>query len=129
VLKQNVATRIASKKIAYSRVVVFFANEEEARRCIPKLGDAMWGDFKLCVLLPNTGVSLFTIMDDFKSNQTSVMLATANSVRGLDFERLEAHICPKLVLSVVLCDYFLYSVPNLSLNVTFSRVFIITFLV
>ena len=57
------------------------------------------------------------------------MLATANSVRGLDFERLEAHICPKLVLSVVLCDYFLYSVPNLSLNVTFSRVFIITFLV
>ena len=29
-LQQNVATRIASKKIAYSRVVVFFANEEEA---------------------------------------------------------------------------------------------------
>jgi len=38
-----------SKKIAYPRVVVFFANEEEARRCIPKLGDAIWGDFKLCV--------------------------------------------------------------------------------
>jgi len=77
-----------SKKIAYPRVVVFFANEEEARECMPKLRDAMWGDFKLCVLLPNTGVSPLTIMDDFKSNKNSVMLATANSVRGLDFERL-----------------------------------------
>lgn len=107
-----------SKKIAYPRVVVFFANEEEARQCMPKLRDAMWGDFKLCVLLPNTGVSPLTIMDDFKSNKTSVMLATANSVRGLDFERLDTHFMPtKLVLSVVFSDLFLYSVPNLSMNV------------
>jgi superfamily II DNA/RNA helicase len=74
------------KKISSPRVVIFFPNEEEARGCMPKLRDAMWGDYKLCVLLPNTGVSPLTVMEDFKLNKTSVMLATANSVRGLDFE-------------------------------------------
>lgn len=74
------------KKISSPRVVIFFPNEEEAKECMPKLRDAMWGDYKLCVLLPNTGVSPLTVMEDFKSNKTSVMLATANSIRGLDFE-------------------------------------------
>jgi superfamily II DNA/RNA helicase len=74
------------KKISSPRVVIFFPDEEEAKACMPKLRDAMWGDYKLCVLLPNTGVSPLTVMEDFKLNKTSVMLATANSVRGLDFE-------------------------------------------
>lgn len=77
---------LRKKKISSPRVVIFFPNEEEARACMPKLRDAMWGDYKLCVLLPNTGVSPLTVMEDFKLNKTSVMLATANSVRGLDFE-------------------------------------------
>ncbi len=34
------------------------------------------------------GVNPLTIMDQFKSGQTSVMLATPNSVRGLDFADL-----------------------------------------
>jgi superfamily II DNA/RNA helicase len=74
------------KQISSPRVVIFFPDEEEAKACMPKLRDAMWGDYKLCVLLPNTGVSPLTVMEDFKLNKTSVMLATANSVRGLDFE-------------------------------------------
>ena len=74
-----------SKKIASPRVVIFFPNEKEARECMPKLRDAMWGDFKLSVLLPSTGVSPLSVMEDFKLNKTSVMLATPNSVRGLDF--------------------------------------------
>jgi len=70
------------------RVVVFFPGEEEARAAIEPMRDAMWGEHKLCVLLPNTGVNPLTIMEQFKNGQTSVMLATPNSVRGLDFPNL-----------------------------------------
>jgi len=76
------------KEIQRPRVVIFFPGEDEARSAIVQLRDAMWGDHKLCVLLPNTGVSPLTIMDEFKSGKTSVMLATPNSVRGLDFADL-----------------------------------------
>jgi superfamily II DNA/RNA helicase len=76
------------KEIQRPRVVIFFPGEEEARSAIVQLRDAMWGDHKLCVLLPNTGVSPLTIMDEFKSGKTNVMLATPNSVRGLDFADL-----------------------------------------
>jgi len=78
----------SDKKVASPRVVIFFPGEKEARACMPKLRDAMWGDFKLCVLLPDTGVNPMTVMEDFKQNKTSVMLATPNSVRGLDFAGL-----------------------------------------
>lgn len=70
------------------RVVVFFPDEEQAKNAIEPLRDAMWGEHKLCVLLPKTGVSPLTIMDQFKRNETTVMLATPNSVRGLDFPAL-----------------------------------------
>jgi superfamily II DNA/RNA helicase len=70
------------------RVVVFFPDEEQARAAIAPLRDALWGDHKLCVLLPKTGVNPMTMMDQFKRNETSVMLATPNSVRGLDFPAL-----------------------------------------
>jgi superfamily II DNA/RNA helicase len=70
------------------RVVVFFPDEPQAKAAIEPLRDAMWGEHKLCVLLPKTGFSPLTIMEQFKKNETTVMLATPNSVRGLDFPAL-----------------------------------------
>ena len=67
------------------RVVVFFPDEPQARAAIAPLRDALWGEHRLCVLLPKTGERPLNIMDQFKRNETSVMLATPNSVRGLDF--------------------------------------------
>lgn len=67
------------------RVVVFFPSEEMAKKSIAPLRDALWGEHKLCVLLPKTGVKPLQMMEDFKNGETSVMLATPNSVRGLDF--------------------------------------------
>jgi superfamily II DNA/RNA helicase len=91
---QNYEQQIASAASATAtdaqrpRVVVFFPNESMARAAIEPLRDALWGEHKLCVLLPKTGVSPLGIMEQFKTNQTSVMLATPNSVRGLDFPAL-----------------------------------------
>lgn len=76
------------KEIQRPRVVIFFPGEVEARNAIVQMRDAMWGEHKLCVLLPDTGVNPLAIMEDFKSGKTSVMLATPNSVRGLDFADL-----------------------------------------
>lgn len=67
------------------RVVVFFPNEAVAKEAIVPLRDALWGEHRLCVLLPKTGVNPLQMMEQFKNNQTTVMLATPNSVRGLDF--------------------------------------------
>ena len=67
------------------RVVVFFPDEATAKAAIVPLRDALWGEHKLCVLLPKTGVNPLQMMDQFKNNETTVMLATPNSVRGLDF--------------------------------------------
>ncbi|KAG7360621.1 DEAD/DEAH box helicase domain protein [Nitzschia inconspicua] len=67
------------------RVVVFFPDEAVAKESISPLRDALWGEHKLCVLLPKTGVNPLEMMAQFKNNQTTVMLATPNSVRGLDF--------------------------------------------
>lgn len=78
----------SSKSVQRPRVVVFFPDEVQAKAAIEPLRDALWGDHLLCVLLPKTGFSPLTIMDQFKRNQTSVMLATPNSVRGLDFPAL-----------------------------------------
>jgi superfamily II DNA/RNA helicase len=92
------------------RVVVFFPDEADAKASIESLRDAMWGEHKvrnlvlldslskfvvssllipkLCVLLPKTGVNPLRMMEQFKNNETTVMLATPNSVRGLDFPAL-----------------------------------------
>ena len=78
----------ATANIERPRVVIFFPNEEEARKSMPRLRDALWGDYKLGVLLPNTGVNPLKIMEQFKFNETGVLLATSNSVRGLDFSGL-----------------------------------------
>ena len=67
------------------RVVVFFPDEAQAKAAIEPLRDAMWGEHLLCVLLPKTGFNPITMMEQFKNGETSVMLATPNSVRGLDF--------------------------------------------
>jgi superfamily II DNA/RNA helicase len=78
----------SSKAIQRPRVVVFFPDEVQAKAAIEPLRDALWGDHRLCVLLPKTGFSPMTIMEQFKRNDTTVMLATPNSVRGLDFPAL-----------------------------------------
>jgi superfamily II DNA/RNA helicase len=70
------------------RVVVFFPDEKTAQAAISPLRDALWGEHRLCVLLPTEGVMPLTIMEQFKRNETTVMLATPNSVRGLDFPAL-----------------------------------------
>jgi superfamily II DNA/RNA helicase len=70
------------------RVVVFFPDEAMAKKSIEPLRDSLWGDHKLCVLLPKTGVNPLQMMEQFKNNETTVMLATPNSVRGLDFPAL-----------------------------------------
>lgn len=69
------------------RVVVFFPDEDEARDAIFNLRDAMWGDHKVGVLLPD-GDNPLTIMELFKNGDLSVLLATPNSIRGLDFPAL-----------------------------------------
>jgi superfamily II DNA/RNA helicase len=86
--EETVATGSRNDGIQRPRVVVFFPTEEEAKAAIAPLRDAVWGDHKVCVLLPKTGVNPLQMMDDFKNNETSVMIATANSVRGLDFPAL-----------------------------------------
>eukprot|EP00586_Coscinodiscus_wailesii_P018365 CAMPEP_0172497360 /NCGR_PEP_ID=MMETSP1066-20121228/98777_1 /TAXON_ID=671091 /ORGANISM="Coscinodiscus wailesii, Strain CCMP2513" /LENGTH=612 /DNA_ID=CAMNT_0013270079 /DNA_START=17 /DNA_END=1852 /DNA_ORIENTATION=+ len=70
------------------RIIIFFPSEQAARRATSQLRDALWGDYKLCVLLPFTGVDPAKVVDTFQSGDTSVMLATPNSVRGLDFQGL-----------------------------------------
>jgi superfamily II DNA/RNA helicase len=70
------------------KVVVFFSDEDEARDAILSLRDAMWGEHKLGVLLPNTGTAPLSIMESFKKGDISVLLATPNSIRGLDFPEL-----------------------------------------
>jgi len=70
------------------RIVIFFPSEDEARESMSRLRDALWGDYQLGVLLPNTGVNPLLIMEKFKFNETGVLLATSNSVRGLDFSGL-----------------------------------------
>jgi len=70
------------------RVVVFFPDEVTAKDSITPLRDALWGEHRLCVLLPKTGVSPLQMMEQFKNNETTVMLATPNSVRGLDFPQV-----------------------------------------
>ena len=70
------------------RVVVFFPDEGEARDAIFSLRDAMWGEHKVGVLLPETGQNPLTIMEMFKKGELSVLLATPNSIRGLDFPAL-----------------------------------------
>lgn len=67
------------------RVVIFFPNETMAKKSIAPLRDALWGEHRVCVLLPKTGVNPLQMMEQFKNNETTVMLATPNSVRGLDF--------------------------------------------
>eukprot|EP00980_Cylindrotheca_fusiformis_P008231 scaffold1736_cov127-Cylindrotheca_fusiformis.AAC.45 len=73
------------KSVQRPRVVVFFPDEVIAKSSIAPLRDALWGEHKLCVLLPKTGVNPLQMMEQFKNNETSVLLATPNSVRGLDF--------------------------------------------
>uniref|UniRef100_A0A6V2EIK1 ATP-dependent RNA helicase n=2 Tax=Ditylum brightwellii TaxID=49249 RepID=A0A6V2EIK1_9STRA len=84
----NTTNTTTLTKLQRPRVVVFFPDEAEAQKAISSLRDAMWGDHKLCVLLPNIGVNPLTVMENFKAGETSVMLATPNSVRGLDFPDL-----------------------------------------
>lgn len=70
------------------RVVVFFPDEDEARDAILSLRDAMWGEHKVGVLLPKTGEKPLSIMENFKKGDITVLLATPNSIRGLDFPAL-----------------------------------------
>jgi superfamily II DNA/RNA helicase len=67
------------------RVVAFFPDEATAKASIIPLRDALWGEHRLCVLLPKTGNSPLQMMEQFKNDETTLMLATPNSVRGLDF--------------------------------------------
>lgn len=75
-------------EIQRPRVVVFFPSEDEAKASTETVRDAIWGDHQLCVLLPKTGIRPLSMMEQFKNGKMSVMLATPNSVRGLDFPAL-----------------------------------------
>ena len=86
--EENLSNGMSDKEIQRPRVVVFFPDEAQAKAAIEPLRDALWGEHRLCVLLPTIGERPLTIMDEFKRNATSVMLATPNSVRGLDFPAL-----------------------------------------
>mmetsp|Transcript_3551 Transcript_3551/g.5655 ORF Transcript_3551/g.5655 Transcript_3551/m.5655 type:complete len:240 (-) Transcript_3551:612-1331(-) len=70
--------------------VLWYSSPMKSRQknAISPLRDALWGEHKLCVLLPKTGVNPLQMMEQFKNNETTVMLATPNSVRGLDFPAL-----------------------------------------
>jgi len=70
------------------RVVVFFPTEEEARAAIEPIRDALWQKHQVCVLLPKTGFDPMRIMEEFTDGTTNLMIATPNSVRGLDFPEL-----------------------------------------
>ena len=70
------------------RVVVFFPDEDEARQAIYSLRDAMWGEHTLGVMLPETGENPLKIMEAFREGSITVLLATPNSIRGLDFPAL-----------------------------------------
>jgi len=70
------------------RVIIFFPNEEEAKEAIGKVRNALWGDFKLCALLPETGVNPLGAMEAFKYDETNVMLTTPGAARGLDFPKV-----------------------------------------
>jgi superfamily II DNA/RNA helicase len=85
---QKVLAHPEDSTLQRPRVVVFLPDEARARAAIEPLRDGLWGEHRLCVLLPKTGVGPLTIMDQFKRNETTVMLATPNSVRGLDFPAL-----------------------------------------
>jgi len=82
------AGKNSTMKLQSPRVVIFFEGEEEALKAIEPMRDALWGQHNFCVLLPNTGVKPLAIMEQFKQGKSSVMLATSNSVRGLDFADL-----------------------------------------
>mmetsp|Transcript_12560 Transcript_12560/g.18451 ORF Transcript_12560/g.18451 Transcript_12560/m.18451 type:complete len:721 (+) Transcript_12560:89-2251(+) len=75
-------------EIQRPRVVVFFPTEEEAREAIGPIRDSMWNEHKVCVLLPKTGFDPMRIMEEFTDGKTNLMIATPNSVRGLDFPSL-----------------------------------------
>jgi len=70
------------------RVVVFLPDEDEDRDAVELIRDAMWGDHQIGVLLPETGNDPLKIMEYFKKGDISVLLATPNSIRGLDFPAL-----------------------------------------
>jgi len=70
------------------RVVVFFPTEAEARAAIEPIRDSMWNEHQVCVLLPKTGFAPMRIMEQFTDGTTNLMIATPNSVRGLDFPAL-----------------------------------------
>ena len=77
-------------KASKPRVVIFFPSEKDAADAIAPLRDALWGDHLVSVLLPETGYDPLRIMSDFKEGKTSVLMATPNSVRGLDFPALSS---------------------------------------
>jgi len=83
-----VSQRSDSDKLQRPRVVVFFQTEDEARAAIGPIRDSMWNEHRVCVLLPKTGFDPMRIMEEFTDGKTSLMIATPNSVRGLDFPAL-----------------------------------------
>lgn len=85
---EAVERRTNTTEIQRPRVVVFFPSEAEAKAAIEHVRDATWGQHKVCVLLPKIGVNPLKMMEEFKDGETSVLLATPNSVRGLDFPAL-----------------------------------------
>jgi len=78
----------SNKRTQSPRVVVFFPTEEEAKEAIEPIRDSLWNEHRVCVLLPSTGFAPERIMEEFKDDKTNLMIATPNSVRGLDFPSL-----------------------------------------
>lgn len=82
------AAEDGDEKVQRPRVVVFFPTEEDARAAIEPIRDALWNKHQVCVLLPKTGFDPTRIMEEFTDGRTNLMIATPNSVRGLDFPAL-----------------------------------------
>lgn len=104
-LRRHEETKDVVDAANYSRprVMVFFPDEDTARRALGLLRDSLWGEHKVCALLPKTGEQPVTIMERFKYNETTVMLATPSSIRGLDFPAV-THVYT-LFLPVDLTEY------------------------
>eukprot|EP00184_Porphyridium_aerugineum_P004579 CAMPEP_0184693410 /NCGR_PEP_ID=MMETSP0313-20130426/1641_1 /TAXON_ID=2792 /ORGANISM="Porphyridium aerugineum, Strain SAG 1380-2" /LENGTH=592 /DNA_ID=CAMNT_0027151485 /DNA_START=158 /DNA_END=1936 /DNA_ORIENTATION=- len=87
------------------RVVVFAPNEEIARGSAEKLRNVMWnkGGAKIAVLLPQSGVIPFKVMEWFRDNVVNILIMTPESSRGLDFPQV-SHVY-NLYLPITIEDY------------------------
>ena len=67
------------------RFIVFFPTELKAKLGTGALRASLWGDFRLCALLPEIGGNPLLAVEQFKYNETDLLVTTPEAARGLDF--------------------------------------------